>query len=79
MKKQQKQALSPTSEIRDAITRSARMGEGIQTVARRHGISHQTAWGLLGEAIDHETEQEYRRGYSMGRASMLPNLPRIAA
>jgi hypothetical protein len=64
----------PQTEIRDAVAISARLGHGIQTVARRHGLRHQEVFELTGEAIDIESQRAFRRGYAAGRRSMLPNL-----
>lgn len=38
--------VAPKSEIADAVGRSARFGEGIQRVARRHGLTHAEVFGL---------------------------------
>lgn len=71
--------LPPKSEMVDAIGRSARMGEGLLTVARRHGISTHEAWGLLAECVDGETQRAYRRGWRAGRLSTMPRLLKVAA
>lgn len=71
--------LPPKSEVAEAVGRSARMGEGLLTVARRHGISTHEAWGMLCERVDIAEQQAYRRGWREGRRSMLPNLVKVAA
>jgi len=71
--------LPPRSEVVDAIGRSARLGEGLLAVARRHGISTHDAFGMLAEAIDIAEQQAYRRGYRSGRLSAMPHLLKVAA
>lgn len=76
MQRTKNKGLPPKLEVRAAVLVSARLGHGLLTVARRHGISTSEAWGMLAESIDPVTEQAYRRGHREGKLSAMPNLPR---
>jgi hypothetical protein len=76
MQRTRNKRLPPKSEIRSAVLVAARLGHGLLTVARRHGISTSEAWGMLAESVDATAEQAYRRGHREGRLSMMPNLPK---